>query len=82
VKLTLQHLVPNLRTTRCLPSYANFEHEFALYEAKGISYLAHLAGELERLATYPARGWIAAEPLPTEIIEARAVLRQRCSVHK
>lgn len=76
VKLTLRHLLPKLRTTRCLPPYTNFEHEFTLYESKGLGYHAHLAGELERLVTYPARGWIVAEALPTEVIEACAVLRQ------
>jgi uncharacterized SAM-binding protein YcdF (DUF218 family) len=79
VKLTLQRLQPNLRTTRHLPSYANFEHEAALYEAKGIDYLAHLIGELDRLVAYPARGWIAAEVLPKRIAAAHAILCEHCN---
>jgi hypothetical protein len=79
VKLALQCLQPGLRTTRHRPLYANFEHESALYKAKGFDYLAHLTGELDRIVAYPARGWIAGEVLPERIGEAHALLRQHCS---
>jgi uncharacterized SAM-binding protein YcdF (DUF218 family) len=79
VKLTLQRMQPNLRTTRHLPRYADFEHEITLYESKGINYVAHLIGELDRLITYPARGWIAAEVLPKRIAEAHAILCEHCN---
>ncbi|HTO04280.1 MAG TPA: hypothetical protein VL069_11290, partial [Opitutus sp.] len=52
------------------------ERERALYESKGIDYLAHLCGELDRIVDYPVRGWIAHEPLPTAIAEARDALRR------
>jgi uncharacterized SAM-binding protein YcdF (DUF218 family) len=77
VKLTLQQLLPSVRVTRCVPAFTNFEREFALYESKQIDYLAHLAGELDRLATYPDRGWIVRETLPSNVVEAHTVLRRR-----
>jgi uncharacterized SAM-binding protein YcdF (DUF218 family) len=76
VKLTLQRLQPKLRVTRCLPAGMNFEHEYVLYHAKGIDYLAHLAGELDRIISYPARGWIAADPVPAAVVNACATLRE------
>ncbi|HVU32567.1 MAG TPA: YdcF family protein [Opitutaceae bacterium] len=78
VRLTMRHLVPEVAVTRLLPP-VDFERERALYERQGVDYVGHLAGELERLATYPGRGWIAAEPLPTEIVAAGAVLRGKVS---
>jgi len=74
VKLTLQHLQPRLRATRALPR-VDFDREFAEHERRGIPYFAHLCGELDRIVSYPARGWIAEEALPSDIAEAHAVLR-------
>lgn len=74
VKLTLQQLQPRLRITRALPP-VDFAREFRVHESKGIPYLAHLTGELDRIVDYPARGWIAAEPLPVAVAKAQAVLR-------
>lgn len=73
VKLTLHQRLPSLRVWRSLPA-ADFDREFALHESKAIAYLPHLAGEIDRIRDYPARGWIAAEPLPAEISAARALL--------
>lgn len=74
VKLTLARLQPALRTIRCLPP-PDFERERTLYENKGIPFLPHLRGELDRLVSYPARGWIAAEPLPAAVAAAHARLQ-------
>lgn len=73
VKLTLEKRLPNLRVWRLLPA-ADFDREFALHESKGIPYLPHLAGEIDRIRDYPTRGWIAAEPLPPEVRTAREKL--------
>lgn len=74
VQLTLRQLVPELQVTRCLPR-ADYEREHAMHESKGIAFLPHLCGELDRIVDYPARGWIASEPLPSEIADAHHVLR-------
>lgn len=74
VKLTLRHRLPELRAWRSLPA-ADFDREFALHERKGIPYLPHLAGEIDRIRDYPTRGWIAPEPLPSEILAARHQLK-------
>jgi hypothetical protein len=57
VKLTLQFMHPGLEVRRCLPAL-NFDRERALYETKGIDYLLHLLGELDRIVEYAERGWI------------------------
>ena len=75
VRLTLQKLHPSLRVTCCLPPSTTFERELALHESKKIDYLSHLRGELDRIVDYPARGWIAHEPLPSNIVAAHAALR-------
>lgn len=75
VGLTLRLLVPALHVVRHLPA-RSFEHEQALYATQGLDYLDHLAGELDRIVSYPARGWIAAEPLPPAIAAAHAILRR------
>lgn len=74
VFLTLRQTHPVLALIRQLPP-VSFEAELAVYGLQGIDYLAHLAGELNRLVDYPAKGWIAAEPLPPEIAAAHATLR-------
>lgn len=74
-KLALLKLQPELRPARALPA-ADFDREQALYASKGLDYIAHLTGELDRIVAYPARGWIAPEPLPAEIAEAHSVLRK------
>lgn len=73
-RLTLQKLQPAVRPIRCLPS-RTFDQELALYTSKGLDYVAHLAGELDRIVAYPARGWIIAEPLPPALAAAQATLR-------
>lgn len=75
VWLTLAQLQPALAVVRHSPD-ANFEFERTLYEAQGIDYLAHLAGEIDRIVAYGARGWIADEPLPGAVAAARALLAQ------
>ena len=45
-----------------------------LYAAQGIDYRRHLAGELDRIVSYPQHGWIAAEPLPERVQAAHRAL--------
>jgi hypothetical protein len=75
VRLTLLCLQPGLRILRQRPP-SSFDDEHALYAGKGIDYLAHLAGELDRIVDYAARGWIIAEPLPLPISQAHETLKR------
>jgi hypothetical protein len=77
VKLTLRQLQPALKTYRARPRGNHFEHEFVLYGGKGLDFIAHLIGELDRITNYPSRGWIVPEPLPGKIVAALAVLKGR-----
>jgi uncharacterized SAM-binding protein YcdF (DUF218 family) len=74
VRLTMRRLLPAVHVVRQLPP-VRFAAQQALYTRQGLDYFAHLAGELERISTYPARGWIAPEPLPADVLEAWSVLR-------
>ncbi|HWL14795.1 MAG TPA: YdcF family protein [Opitutus sp.] len=76
-KLTLQQRQPGVTAFRSLPA-ADFDREYTLHESKGIAFVPHLLGELDRITTYPARGWIAAEAIPPEIAAAHAVLQSWC----
>ncbi len=74
VGLTLRLRFPAVAVHRAAPAFT-FAGEYARYAAEGLDYVGHLAGELDRIVDYPARGWIAAEPLPPAIAAAHAVLR-------
>jgi uncharacterized SAM-binding protein YcdF (DUF218 family) len=74
VRLTWRQLQPAIQAAGLVPPHT-LDGERALYAHHGTDYLAHLAGELDRIRDYPARGWIAPEALPAEISAARAVLR-------
>lgn len=74
VRLTLRLLQPDVKTMRCLPP-TDYDTEAALYTRQGIDYIAHLCGELDRLVSYPQRGWITPEPLPEPVTAAHALLR-------
>ena len=74
VGLTLRLKFPALAVHRAAPHFT-LDGEQARYAAEGLDYLDHLAGELDRIVDYPARGWIAPEPLPPAVAAAHAVLR-------
>jgi hypothetical protein len=74
VRLTFRRQHPTLVALGACPPFT-FDGERAAYAENGYDYVEHLAGELDRIVEYPARGFIAAEPLPPEIVEARALLR-------
>lgn len=75
-RLTLQKLQPQVRVVRMLPPVV-FGAEQALYSRQGVDYLEHLVGEVDRLLEYPRRGWIAAEPVPADVLAAAEVVRTR-----
>lgn len=75
VRLTLQQLHPRLRVFGQHPG-SSFAEEQALYASKGLDFVAHLAGELDRLVDYAARGWIRTERFPAPLVAALPRLHQ------
>lgn len=59
---------------RGLAPESDCETESALHAAKGIDYRALLVGEIDRLLSYPARGWIVPGTVPEPVLAARARL--------
>jgi hypothetical protein len=75
VWLTLRRQQPALHLARHLPAGLDLEVDRARYRAQGLDHRMQMIGELDRIESYPARGWVAAEPLPAAIVEAREQLR-------
>lgn len=75
VWLTLRQQQPRLVVARQVPQMT-WRDDAALYAAQGIDYRGHLVGELDRIVTYPERGWIRAEPLPDSVQAAYSTLRR------
>lgn len=73
VRLTMQRHLPAVAAHRLIPAL-DFDAQARLYARQGVDFLAHLAGELDRIRDYPARGWIVPEPLPPEIAADHALL--------
>lgn len=67
---------PEVRSVGTCPVRSLAEEE-ALYARHGLELRAQVAGEFERLATYPARGFIAAVNVPTEVLAAARQLGAR-----
>ena len=69
VWLTFRAIVPEVEAW-CMPPDSDFGQDDVLYRAKGQDLLATMMGELDRLATYPARGWIVREAIPLPVLAA------------
>lgn len=63
VRLTWQLLQPEIPCLATCP-VTDLRTESSLYASKNQALRDTLTGELERLRTYPARGWIRAQPIP------------------
>jgi hypothetical protein len=75
VALTMRKLQPDVTTYRSLPA-AEFDREVALYTRQGVNYVDHLLGEIDRIVSYPQRGWIAEERVPADVLAAADSLRK------
>jgi len=73
VRQTLAQLLPDLTVIRQRPPLS-FEREESIHRANGIDFIAHLAGELDRLLAYPKRGWIKPVVFPDRIADDHAQL--------
>lgn len=70
VRQTWRRMLPAISAGAIAPS-TDLPAELALYAANGLSLPAQLAGEVDRLLAYPARGWIAPVAVPSAILAAR-----------
>jgi hypothetical protein len=75
VRLTWRRWVPE-GGVGCHPPPSDAATDDALFRAKGLDYGAQLAGEVERIVDYAARGWIAKEAVPPEVLDGCARLRR------
>lgn len=66
---TMQKLYPGIRVFN-RPPETSFEEEIRVFQAKNQDLVSLLAGELERIMTYPEKGYMAAEIIPPDIMEA------------
>lgn len=71
--LTLCQMEPSLTVLRRFPS-SSLDEEYALYESKGMPYLAHMVGELNRIVKYSDLGWLVSTELPEDVQMARRKL--------
>lgn len=73
---TVRRHWPDVRVAGARPERILAEEE-ALYARHGLTLRAQLVGEVERLATYPARGFIAPVEVPAEVVAAARQLGAR-----
>jgi len=67
VFLTCQKLLPAVRLYNA-PPQTTLEEERELYQQRGISLEELLPQEMERIATYPEKGWINTIAIPQELL--------------
>ena len=69
VFLCMEKLFPEVRVVNSPPP-TTFEEEAKLFESKNEDFIGLLTGELERIKTYPVKGFIAPAEIPPEIDRA------------
>ncbi len=73
VMLTCKKLIPAVECV-CFPPETTFEEEGRLFSGKGQDLEVLLAGEIDRIVDYGARGYIEVEAVPDGILRARGML--------
>lgn len=63
------------------PANTSFEAEMELYQSKNQDLMRHLTGEIYRMLTYPAKGFIVAETVPEEIVHKYQLLSSRIEMY-
>jgi uncharacterized SAM-binding protein YcdF (DUF218 family) len=58
------------------PPITSFENELKMFEIAGENLNSHLINELERIKTYPAKGFIENSEIPDEILEPYEKLKR------
>jgi uncharacterized SAM-binding protein YcdF (DUF218 family) len=75
VWLTLQKQLPKI-TVCNMPPETTFEKELSLFQQKGENLVWLLLGEVERIISYPGKGFVERENLPVKIMNSYANLRR------
>ena len=73
---TMGRQYPAIRVYNSPPS-TSFEEEASIFGAKGQDLIPLLWGELDRIIHYPAKGYMAAEPVPPDILSAYTQRKKR-----
>ena len=72
---TMQKLHPSIRVFNSPPP-TSFEEEIRVFGAKGQDLIPLLWGELDRIMTYPAKGYMAADSIPPDIMRTKKAMEQ------
>ena len=70
---TMQRLYPSIRVFNSPPE-TSFEEEIRLFHAKHQDLIPLLTGELDRIISYPAKGYMAAESVPPDVMRAKKTI--------
>ena len=66
---TIQQIYPEISVIN-YPPRTSFEEEVSLFEDKNQNLIPLLAGEIDRILNYPKNGFMAAEIVPQDILDA------------
>jgi uncharacterized SAM-binding protein YcdF (DUF218 family) len=75
---TCQLYFPQVTWINCPPE-TSYEAEWNLFAAKGENLERHVTGEIERLLTYPAKGFMSHITIPEQVVDAYLVLKGETS---
>jgi len=67
---TMQRLHPAIRVWNS-PPLTSFEEEAQAFGAKGQDFVSLLFGELDRIIQYPAKGYMAPDSIPPDILQTK-----------
>ena len=73
VNLTWSKVTGGVRAQNAPPG-SNLATDCRIFAARGEDLIAQLPGEIDRLQTYPPRGWIDHAPVPSDVLAAAAKL--------
>lgn len=75
VKLCMNKLFPGVELLNAPPD-TTFEYEMELYKSKNQNFILLLAGEMERILTYPKKGFILQTNIPEPVYASYHILKE------
>jgi uncharacterized SAM-binding protein YcdF (DUF218 family) len=70
---TMRLFHPSIRVFNSPPP-TSFEEELRLFASKGQDLVSLLLGELERIMSYPAKGYMAPDAIPPDVMSAKKII--------